>query len=146
MTYSMFDTFFMYNTSLNQTRKEISTFLMSLHQLPEECSFTLSTPAEWPPGFIINQRAMIPHTTQAIRAETFSTPVCAWETVPVWNGFMTSNNYHTAQFPSQLSPFGRNLRNLLVGQVWTQKFKYSYVPLKWNNIIFYILNCPPTIF
>ena len=34
MTYSMFDILFMYNTSLNQTRTEISTFLMSLHQAP----------------------------------------------------------------------------------------------------------------
>ena len=31
MTYSMFD-ILLYNTSLNQTRTEISTFLMSLHQ------------------------------------------------------------------------------------------------------------------
>ena len=34
MTYSMFDILFMYNTSLNQTRTEISAFLMSLHQAP----------------------------------------------------------------------------------------------------------------
>ena len=39
ITYSMFHILFMYNTSLNQTRKEMSTFLMSLHQLPEGCSF-----------------------------------------------------------------------------------------------------------
>ena len=52
--------FFMYNTSLNQTRTEISTFLMSLHQLPEGCSSTLFTPAAWPSGFIIGQRARDP--------------------------------------------------------------------------------------
>ena len=34
MTYSMFHILFMYNTSLNQTRTKISTFLMSLHQAP----------------------------------------------------------------------------------------------------------------
>ena len=39
----------MYNTSLNQTRKEISTFLMSLHQLPEGSSSTLFAPAEYSP-------------------------------------------------------------------------------------------------
>ena len=44
MTYSMFDILFMYNTSLNQTRKELSTFLVSLHQLPEGCSSTLFAP------------------------------------------------------------------------------------------------------
>ena len=60
ITYSMFDILFMYNTSLNQTRKEISTFLMSLHQLPEGCSSTLFSPAEWPSGFIIGQRASDP--------------------------------------------------------------------------------------
>ena len=60
MTYSLFDILFMYNTSLNQTRTEISTFLMSLHQLPEGCSSTLFTPAAWPSGFIIGQRARDP--------------------------------------------------------------------------------------
>ena len=34
ITYSMFDILFMYNTSLNRTRTEISTFLKSLHQAP----------------------------------------------------------------------------------------------------------------
>ena len=49
--------FFMYNTSLNQTRTEISTFMMSLHQLLEGCSSTFFTPRSmtirlyhWPDG------------------------------------------------------------------------------------------------
>ena len=37
-----------------------STFLMSLHQLPVGCSSTLFTPAAWPSGVFIGQRATDP--------------------------------------------------------------------------------------
>ena len=72
MTYSMFHILFIYNTA----RTEISTFLMSLHQLPEGCSFTLFTPAEWPSGFIIGQRTVTFPPTSA----SSSTPLGPLET------------------------------------------------------------------
>ena len=80
-----------------------------------------------------------PSSSRATRAEPSPPPVCALGTLPVCNGFITSHHYQTAQFPSQLSPLKLGT---FIGQVWTQRCKYSYVPLKWINIIFYILKSP----
>ena len=117
MTYSMFDIPFIYNTSLNQTRKEISTFLMSLHQLPEGCISTLFAPAEWPWSSIIGQRASGPSPPSVASLTPLGLKI-------------------TSSTPESIPLTTWQIQPLL--PVPTQSLD------KWNIIIFYILNRPPT--
>ena len=45
---------------IKQEQRSPHSWFLSLHQLPEGCSSTLFTPAAWPSGFIIGQRARDP--------------------------------------------------------------------------------------
>ena len=97
---------------------------MSLHQLPEGCRSTLFAPAEWPSGFIIGQRASDPSS------ETYagsSTPLGLLNSSRVKDYLVNPRQHSIDHMPNSLLP------------VLTQILD------KWNIIIFYILNCPPTL-
>ena len=126
----MFDILSMYNTSLNQTRTEISTFLMSLH-LPEGFSSTLFAPAEWPSGFIIGQRASNPSPETSAGS---STP------------FGVTRNHSGSSTPLGLKMTSSTPDSIPLTTWQIQPLlPVSIQSLdKWNIIIFHIWNSPPT--
>ena len=138
----MFDILFMYNNK-NRDLQIPDVITPTSRRVQRSLSFA---PAEWPPGFTISQRAVIPpsphlwapphHSGHSSWTLSLPLAVCFRPgpgTLSVCNGFTTSNNYQTAQFPSQLSPL-----KLLAGKVWTQKFRTIICSTKINIIIFYI--------
>ena len=106
MTYSMFDIIFMYNTSLNQTRTEISIFLMSLHQAP------LSSP----------QQRVHQAFSLARGPGTLPRLLCGAPDTYVLKALSTPDSIP-----------------------WPRVVCATQSLDKWNIIIFYILNRPPTM-
>ena len=95
---------------------------MSLHQLPEGCSSTFFAPAEWPSGFIIGQRA-----------SDASPETSAGSTTPL--GLLDTSRVKDYVLNPQQHPIDHMANSAPVP---------THSLDKWNILIFYILNCPPT--